>query len=147
MLGQDENCRIFLPIPSTFSEIISTLSIFICPNRLSPCLHESFLYKTLRYLTPHYPLWTGFCISPLQDSKWNKNLLRRSEEELEYFIELKGCNVGHAIDQLRASIKQLSADVTKKAKMAFVISTKPYPLTNSTVQLAMKEFKTNLTPR
>ena len=69
-------------------------------------------------------------------------LLRRSEEELEYFIELKGCNVGHAIDQLRASIKQLSADVTKKAKMAFVISTKPYPLTNSTVQLAMKEFKT-----
>lgn len=69
-------------------------------------------------------------------------LLRRSEEELEYFIELKGCNVGHAIDQLRASIKQLSADVTTKAKMAFVISTKPYPLTNSTVQLAMKEFKT-----
>ena len=68
-------------------------------------------------------------------------LLRRSEEELEYFIELKGCNVGHAIDQLRASINQLSADVTKKAKMAFVISTKPYPLTNS-VQLAMKEFKT-----
>ena len=63
MLRKDENCRIFLPIPSTFSEIISTLSIFICPNRLSPCLHESFLYKTLRYLTPHYPLWTGFCIS------------------------------------------------------------------------------------
>lgn len=69
-------------------------------------------------------------------------LLRRSEEELEYFIELKGCDVGHAIDQLRASIKQLSSDAAKKAKTAFVISTKPYPLTNTTVQLAIKEFKT-----
>ncbi len=69
-------------------------------------------------------------------------LLRRNEEELEYFIELKGCDVGHAISQLRASIKQLSSDAAKKAKTAFVISTKPYPLTNATVQLAMKEFKT-----
>ena len=35
-------------------------------------------------------------------------LLRRSEEELEYFIELKGCNVGHAIDQLGTRIDKAS---------------------------------------
>ena len=57
-------------------------------------------------------------------------LLRRSEEELEYFIELTGRNVGHAIDLLRASIKQLSADVTNKANKAFIITTKSFPLTN-----------------
>lgn len=98
-------------------------------------------------VTFHNPLQKKYeCITvdgcAITDGTRCDYLLRRDEEELEYFIELKGCDVGHAIDQLRASIKLLSCNAAKKAKTAFVISTKPYPLTNPTVQLAIKEFRT-----
>lgn len=68
-------------------------------------------------------------------------MLRRDEERLEYFIELKGCDIGHAINQLRESIKQLSEDAAKKTKTAFIVATKPMPLTTGRIQQAMKEFK------
>lgn len=59
---------------------------------------------------------------------------------IEYYIELKGCDVNHAIEQLEATIKILSKDVFSLPKFAFIVATK-YPAIDVKIQRATKLFK------
>ncbi len=59
---------------------------------------------------------------------------------IEHFVELKGSDVKHAIEQIEASIKKLSKSPTQKDKWSFVIYFH-CPLTTTTVQKYKKIFK------
>jgi len=58
--------------------------------------------------------------------------------DTEHFIELKGCDILHAVEQLEASIKQLSTN--RGIKYSFVISTR-CPLSGTDIQNFRKKFK------
>lgn len=60
----------------------------------------------------------------------------------EYFVELKGMDVGHALEQLDRSIKQLS-DLRNKTKTtrAFIISSSCSPRLTSKIQRYKKAWK------
>lgn len=58
----------------------------------------------------------------------------------EYFIELKGSDVKHAVEQLKASIFKLSKEPKLLRKYAFVVST-CCPLIGADIQLIQKKFK------
>lgn len=62
------------------------------------------------------------------------------DDASEYFVELKGCDVKHAIDQLEATIKQLSLDPIQGKKYAFIVSTR-CPMTGADIQQLKKQFK------
>jgi hypothetical protein len=44
--------------------------------------------------------------------------------EEEFYVELKGRDVEHGLDQLKASIQMMSSDPYKHPKICFIISTK-----------------------
>lgn len=67
------------------------------------------------------------------------NMLIR-QSGIEYYIELKGCDVNHAIEQLEATINVLSKDVFSLPKFAFIVATK-YPAIDVKIQRATKLFK------
>lgn len=58
---------------------------------------------------------------------------------LEIYIELKGKDVGHAVEQIEASIKQLTSSLSGE-KLCFVASTR-CPLTSPQIQKFKKKFK------
>ena len=58
----------------------------------------------------------------IRDGKRCDYLLILQDTNVEYFVELKGCQVRHAIDQLESTIKAVSADSRKLEKHCFVIS-------------------------
>jgi hypothetical protein len=68
--------------------------------------------------------------------------------DVEHYIELKGCDVKHALEQLKRSIQLLSNNPAKGIKFAFVVSTR-CPLSGTDVQkmqkVFKKEFNANLT--
>ena len=45
----------------------------------------------------------------------------------EFYIELKGRDVEHALDQIEATIKAISSDLRKQPKLCFIISTRCPP--------------------
>ena len=57
---------------------------------------------------------------------------------VEYFVELKGSDVKHALEQLETSIKKLGGEST--SRYAFIISNK-CPLIGTDIQNAKKKFK------
>lgn len=61
---------------------------------------------------------------------------------LEYYIELKGCDVDHAIIQLEETIKRLSEDYVNWPKKVFIISTRQ-PTIDVKIQNAKKRFQRN----
>lgn len=58
----------------------------------------------------------------------------------EYYIELKGKDIPHAIEQLEASIKQLSNSSVKVQKTAIIISSR-HPSNDTSIQRAKALFK------
>lgn len=52
---------------------------------------------------------------------------------IEFYIELKGQDLVHAINQIKATIKRLSADVKSKNKKAYIICTRS-PLSSTQIQ-------------
>ena len=61
-------------------------------------------------------------------------------EKTEYYVELKGKNVGHGVKQIEATINKLSADKRQRPKLAFVIATR-YPLAGTDIQKHQERFK------
>lgn len=61
---------------------------------------------------------------------------------LEFYIELKGCDVNHAILQLEETIKKLSEDYAHLPKKAFIVSTRQ-PSIDVKIQNAKKRFYKN----
>lgn len=67
------------------------------------------------------------------------NLLTSSDEHSEYFVELKGVDVKHALEQLEASIAAIGQ--YEDNRHAYVVSTNVVPSLSTTVQIKKKEFK------
>ncbi len=66
----------------------------------------------------------------------------------EYYVELKGSDVMHAIRQLNATICKLSVDVSRMNKYAFVVATNVSPKIRTNIQKEkvnfMKDHKAEL---
>lgn len=52
---------------------------------------------------------------------------------IEFYIELKGQDLVHAVDQIKATIKRLSADFKSKNKKSYIICTRS-PLSSTQIQ-------------
>lgn len=63
-----------------------------------------------------------------------------SQDGHEHYVELKGCDVKHALEQLEQSISKLSADAGGCDKKAFVVSTR-CPLSSPEIQGRQIYFK------
>ncbi len=62
-----------------------------------------------------------------------------AEPNAEYFVELKGTDVKHAIEQLEASIKKLSK-ASSLIRYAIVVSTHSHPAIRTDIQLGKKRL-------
>ena len=67
------------------------------------------------------------------------NLLCSSNGEEERFVELKGSDISHAIEQLRASIQQIGE--CDRNRHAYVVCTKVAPQLTTLIQRTKSEFK------
>jgi len=69
---------------------------------------------------------------------------------IEHFIELKGQDIEHAINQIKRSITLLSEDLRTKNKVCYIICTRS-PLTSASIQhfqaLFKKQFNSRLVVR
>ncbi|WP_298884260.1 hypothetical protein [uncultured Polaribacter sp.] len=63
-------------------------------------------------------------------------------QDLEYFIELKGQHIDHAIKQLITTINKLSSNPKKMKKTSFVICTRS-PINSASIQNLQVKFKKN----
>lgn len=70
------------------------------------------------------------------------NMLTSHDERCEYFVELKGTDVKHAIEQLRVSIQTLGEFTDNRS--AYVVSTNVAPALTTTIQRAKRDFRTKL---
>lgn len=68
------------------------------------------------------------------------NMLTFHDERCEYFVELKGTDVKHAIEQLRVSIQTLGEFTDDRS--AYVVSTNVAPALTTTIQRAKRDFRT-----
>lgn len=75
----------------------------------------------------------------LKDGLKCDNLLCSQDEHEERYVELKGADVLHAIDQLRNSIEKLGEFTDNRH--AYVVCTKVYPSYKTKIQLAQVEFR------
>lgn len=64
------------------------------------------------------------------------------KSELEHFVELKGSDIDHAIEQLIATFGKLSKCAQTHKKCAYIISTR-CPLTSTKIQNEKLKFKNN----
>ena len=67
-------------------------------------------------------------------------------EGLEYFIELKGQDIKHAIKQLETTINKLSSDSKNMDKTSFVICTRS-PISSASIQNLQVKFKKNFSSK
>lgn len=70
------------------------------------------------------------------------NMLTSGDERCEYFVELKGTDVKHAIEQLRVSIQTLGEFTDDRS--AYVVPTNVAPALTTTIQRAKRDFRTKL---
>jgi hypothetical protein len=67
-------------------------------------------------------------------------LLNDAVSQEEIYVELKGSDVSHAVDQLKATIEKLSADRSRFPKRCLVVFTR-CTMFQTDVQICMKTFK------
>lgn len=68
-------------------------------------------------------------------------LLIQKDNGKEYFVELKGTNINHAIQQIEATIPRLSKNPKRQNKLCFVIATEVSPKFNTQKQNLQKSFR------
>ncbi len=61
-------------------------------------------------------------------------------KEMEFYIELKGQDINHAIKQIEMTILRLSQDRIKQKKKSFIICTRS-PMTSATIQNLQVKFR------
>lgn len=66
-------------------------------------------------------------------------MLTSTDEHSEYYVELKGTDVGHAISQLQTSIETLGE--YNEDRHAYVVSTNVVPALSTLLQRAQKVFR------
>ena len=63
-------------------------------------------------------------------------------KDSEIYIELKGQDIKHAIEQIETTIKKLSSNLKKQKKKSFIICTRS-PLTSTSIQNIQVKFRKN----
>lgn len=63
-------------------------------------------------------------------------------KNIEFYIELKGQDLEHALNQIRTTISRLSKDVKIYNKKSYIICTRS-PLSSTEIQNYKREFKKN----
>jgi hypothetical protein len=58
----------------------------------------------------------------------------------EHYVELKGSDIGHAVEQLRNSLQKLSRDVARQPKSCYVISSR-VPRAGTDIQRFQRQFR------
>jgi len=66
--------------------------------------------------------------------------------DVEHYIELKGQDLTHAIDQIISTIKALSINISKQAKISYIICTRS-PLNSTAIQNLQVQFRKNYNSR
>lgn len=61
-------------------------------------------------------------------------------KEIEFYIELKGQDLEHALEQIKATINRLSSNVKKGNKISYIICTRS-PMSSSEIQNHKLEFR------
>ncbi|WP_295232699.1 hypothetical protein [uncultured Chryseobacterium sp.] len=61
-------------------------------------------------------------------------------KDIEFYIELKGQDLEHALNQIKTTIKRLSSNIKSVPKKSYVICTRS-PLTSTEIQNYKREFK------
>lgn len=61
-------------------------------------------------------------------------------DSTEHYVELKGRDVGHAIEQIRATIRELSLDASRQKKHSYVVCTR-CPMAGPDIQKHRLRFK------
>ncbi|MEB3126055.1 MAG: hypothetical protein VKL00_10605 [Synechococcales bacterium] len=61
-------------------------------------------------------------------------------DEIEIYVELKGSDISHAVEQIESTIKFLSDNPQKIKKLCFVVSTR-VPKQSTSVQQLQSQFK------
>ena len=63
-------------------------------------------------------------------------------DEVEIYVELKGSDIVHAVEQIKSTIRLLSDNPQKIKKLCFVVSTR-VPKQTTTIQQLQSQFKKN----
>lgn len=61
-------------------------------------------------------------------------------QEVEVYVELKGSDIFHAVEQIESTIKWISEDPKKIRKLCFVVSTR-VPKQTTSIQQLQSQFK------
>lgn len=64
----------------------------------------------------------------------------------EHYVELKGSNVRHALEQLENTLQRLSRDLTHQRKSCYAICSR-VPRVGTDVQIAQRRFRTRYAAR
>lgn len=92
------------------------------------------------FSNPQNHILTRVVVDGCQITKGIKcDFLVLDHEENEYFVELKGKDIPHALEQLESTIKQLSG--TKNILKMAIIVTSRYPSNDTSIQRAKVFFK------
>lgn len=65
---------------------------------------------------------------------------------IEFYIELKGQDLEHALEQIKATISRLSTDIKKGKKISYIICTRS-PMSSSEIQNHKLEFRKKFNSR
>ena len=63
-------------------------------------------------------------------------------DEVEIYVELKGSDIVHAVEQIESTIRLLSDNPQKIKKLCFIVSTR-VPKQTTTIQQLQSQFKKN----
>jgi hypothetical protein len=61
-------------------------------------------------------------------------------KDIEFYIELKGQDLGHALEQIKSTINRLSSNIRKANKISYIICTRS-PMSSSEIQNHKLEFR------
>ena len=61
-------------------------------------------------------------------------------DDIEIYVELKGSDISHAVEQIKSTIESLSANPQKIRKLCFIVFTR-VPRQTTTIQQLQSQFK------
>ena len=108
---------------------------------VDPIITKSENGRTIRLQNPTRKEITIVYVDGCQIVKGKRCDLLFISENVAFFVELKGTDINHAFEQIKASIRTLSKAVDKKAISSFIICTRVPPATSTSIQRMKKELK------
>ncbi|PXV61890.1 hypothetical protein CLV62_12445 [Dysgonomonas alginatilytica] len=113
---------------------IVTHSLIVCEEKRSKITFENKTKKEINKVQ------VDGCQITDQNNHKCDYLLVDNELSIEYFIELKGHDINHALRQIEATIPRLSQSAQQQTKYCFIISFRT-PMASTEIQIKQREFK------